>query len=150
MTENTLYMHTLQKSFPEWALRLSFFFLFLYSGIDLIRHPTGWYWAVRPLPWFMQNIINTQIGIDRYLQMQGGLELVFAFVFVAWFLPRFMVKAVSIFVAIEMAIILLLVGIIGDSFRDIGLLGAALALFFLSHSERSEESQVRDPSLRSG
>ena len=98
----------------------------------------------------MQNIINTQIGIDRYLQMQGGLELVFAFIFVAWFLPKLLVRIVAIMVAAEMAVILLLVGVSGDTFRDIGLLGGAIALFFLSHSERSEESQVRDPSLRSG
>ena len=143
-------MNIIQNKIPEWALRLSFGCLFLYSGIDLIRHPTGWYWAVRPLPLFMQNIINTQIGIDRYLQMQGGLELVFAFIFVAWFLPKLLVRIVAIMVAAEMAVILLLVGVSGDTFRDIGLLGGAIALFFLSHSERSEESQVRDPSLRSG
>ena len=142
-------MNILQKNIPEWSLRIGFGCMFLYSGIDLIRHPTGWYWAVRPLPWFIQNIINTQIGIDRYLRMQGGLELIFAFIFFAWFLPKWAVKIVSLLVVIEMVAILLLVGIIGDSFRDIGLLGGAIALF-LSHSERSEESQVRDPSLRSG
>ena len=143
-------MNIIQNKIPEWALRLSFGSLFLYSGIDLIRHPTGWYWAVRPLPWVMQNMINTQIGLDRYLQIQGGLELVFAFVFVAWFLPKLFVQIVAVLVAAEMAVILLLVGVSGDTFRDIGLLGAAVALFFLSHSERSEVSQVRDPSLRSG
>ena len=121
-------MNTFQKNLPEWALRLGFGCMFLYSGIDLIRHPTGWYWAVRPLPWFVQNIINTQIGIDRYLQMQGITELLFAAIFFAWFLPKWVVMLVSILVALEMAGILLLVGIIGDSFRDIGLLGAAIAL----------------------
>ena len=98
----------------------------------------------------MQNIINTQIGIDRYLQMQGWVEVVFALVFFAWFLPKLFVQIVAVLVAAEMAVILLLVGVSGDTFRDIGLLGGAIALFFLSHSERSEESQVRDPSLRSG
>ena len=143
-------MNIIQNKIPEWALRLSFGSLFLYSGIDLIRHPTVWYWAMRPMPWVMQNMINTQIGLDRYLQIQGGLELVFAFVFVAWFLPKLFVQIVAVLVAAEMAVILLLVGVSGDTFRDIGLLGAAIALFFLSNSERSEESQVRDPSLRSG
>lgn len=128
-------MSSLQKKLPEWALRLGFGFLFLYSGLDLLRHPTGWYWAVRPLPWVIQNLINTSIGIDQYLRMQGVVELIFAFVFFAWFLPQWIVKAVSLLVAIEMAAILLLVGVSGDTFRDIGLLGAALALFFMMKTE---------------
>ena len=137
-----MYMNTFQKYIPEWALRLGFGFMFLYSGIDLIRYPTGWYWAVRPLPWVIQNIINTQIGLDRYLQMQGLVELLFAFVFFAWFLPRFLLKTVSMFVAIEMAVILLLVGIIGDSFRDIGLLGGAIALFLMDNFQQNNGSNI--------
>jgi hypothetical protein len=121
-----------QKKFPEWTLRLGLGCMFLYSGLDLLRHPTGWYWAVRPLPMVIQNLINTSIGIDRYLQMQGIAELIFAAVFFAWFLPKWMVKIVSLLVAAEMAAILLLVGLSGDTFRDIGLLGAALALFFIA------------------
>lgn len=124
-------MNTFQKYIPEWALRLGLGFMFLYSGIDLIRHPTGWYWAVRPLPWVIQSFITNQIGIDQYLRAQGMIELLFAFVFLAWFLPRLLVRMVSMLVAIEMAAILLLVGLSGDTFRDIGLLGGAIALMGL-------------------
>ena len=124
-------MNTFQKYIPEWALRLGFGFMFLYSGIDLIRHPTGWYWALRPLPWVIQSFITNQIGIDQYLRAQGMIELLFAFVFLAWFLPRLLVRTVSMLVAIEMAAILLLVGLSGDTFRDIGLLGGAIALMGL-------------------
>ena len=124
-------MNRLQKSFPEWALRFGLATMFLYSGIDLLRHPTGWYWAVRPLPLVMQNFINASVGIDRYLQIQGVSELVFALVFFAWFLPRWCVTIASALVALEMAVILLLVGLSGDTFRDIGLLGAAVALFLM-------------------
>ena len=124
-------MNSFQKYIPEWALRLGFGFMFLYSGVDLIRHPTGWYWAVRPLPWIIQSFITNQIGIDQYLRAQGMIELLFAFIFFAWFLPGLMVKAVSMLVAIEMAAILLLVGLSGDTFRDIGLLGGAIALMGL-------------------
>ena len=120
-----------QQKLPEWALRLGFGFLFLYSGLDLVQHPSGWYWAVRPLPLVIQNIITGSIGIDRYLRMQGSAELIFAAVFFAWFVPRWMVKTVSLLVAAEMAAILLMVGLSGDTFRDIGLLGGALALFFM-------------------
>lgn len=132
-------MRSLQKKLPEWALRLGLGFLFLYSGLDLLRHPTGWYWAVRPLPAAIQSIINNSIGIDQYLRMQGIGELIFAAVFFGWFLPRWIVKIVSLLVALEMAAILLLVGISGDTFRDIGLLGAALALFFLKRSQHGTD-----------
>ncbi len=136
-------MNSLQKKFPEWTLRLGFGFLFLYSGLDLLRHPTGWYWAVRPLPAAIQNLINTSIGIDQYLRMQGIGELIFAVVFFAWFLPRRIVKIVSLLVALEMAAILLLVGVGGDTFRDIGLLGAALALFFIQKSHHGTDITPR-------
>ena len=124
-------MKSSQNKISEWALRLGFGFLFLYSGLDLVRHPTGWYWAVRPLPLVVQNLIDNSIGIDRYLRMQGAVELIFALVFLMWFVPRWIVKIVSLLVALEMAAILLLVGLSGDTFRDIGLLGGALALFFI-------------------
>lgn len=132
-------MNALKRQVPEWVLRLGFGCMFLYSGIDLIRHPTGWYWAVRPLPWAVQSIINNQIGIDQYLRAQGAIELLFALVFFAWFAPRWIVLVVSILVALEMGVILLLVGVIGDTFRDIGLLGGAIALvafLLLGKSER--------------
>lgn len=116
-------------------LRLGLGGMFLYSGFDLLRHPAGWYWAVRPLPWVIQNAINNWIGIDQYLRAQGIVELVFALMFFAWFLPRRMVKTVSLLVSFEMATILLLVGVGGDTFRDIGVLGAATALFFVKSSQ---------------
>ncbi len=136
-------MNTLQKYFPEWALRTGFGLMFLYSGIDLIRHPTGWYWALRPLPEFIKAIITDEIGMNRYLQMQGIIELIFACIFFAWFLPRLMVKTVSMLVAIEMALILLLVGVTGDTFRDIGLLGGAITLFFIMLSKNNNGSNTQ-------
>ena len=99
-------MNSLAKKFPEWALR--------------------------PLPAAIQSMITNSIGIDRYLRMQGIGELIFAAVFLGWFMPRQIVKLISLLVALEMAGILLLVGVGGDTFRDIGLLGGALALFFLT------------------
>ena len=127
-------MNTSHNYISEWALRLSFGCMFLYSGLDLIRHPTGWYWAVRPLPLVIQNIINTSIGIDRYLQIQGAIELLFVFIFFAWFMPKIFIQIVAILVALEMAAILLFVGVSG-AFRDIGLLGGACALYIMTLSK---------------
>ena len=104
--------------------------MFTYSGLDIIMHPTAWYWAVRGLPLFIQNIINT-IGIDIYLQLQGISELLLGIVFLAWFLPRWLIRIAALVAAIEMASILLLVGVDSITFRDFGLVGAGAALFFL-------------------
>lgn len=124
-------MRFLQKINPEWPLRLGLGGMFIYSGYDLFMHPTGWYWAIYPLPQGIQNTIDS-IGIDAYLQFQGILELVLAFLLLAWFLPRWTLTIASFMVILEMAFILLFVGVRADTFRDIGLLGAAIALFFFS------------------
>ncbi len=112
-----------------WSLRLGLAAMFGYSGIDILLHPTAWYWAVRGLPLFVQNIINT-IGIDTYLMLQGASEVFFALVFLLWMWPR-LTRVVALFAAVEMALILLMVGVDSITFRDFGPLGAAIALFFL-------------------
>jgi uncharacterized membrane protein YphA (DoxX/SURF4 family) len=111
-----------------WALRLSLAAVYIYSGLDIVRHPTGWYWAIRALPDSIENIINS-IGVDTFLRIQGSIELVFAAVLLAWFLPRVWVRIISLFITIQMISILLLVGVRADTFRDIGVLGAGLSLF---------------------
>ena len=63
---------------PVWILRLSLGFSYLYSGYDLLVHPTGWYWAVRGLPQFAQAMINNSVGVDIFLQSQGVVELMIA------------------------------------------------------------------------
>ena len=60
-----------------------------------------------------------------------------AAVFLAWFLPRGAIRIASGLAALEIAGILLFTGIDLITFRDIGLLGAALALFFLSAARAS-------------
>ena len=112
-------------------LRLGLGFMYVYSGYDIITHPTAWYWTLRPLPQFLQGIINNQIGINNYLKAQGVGELLLAFLFLAWFLPKRIVRVAASVAAAEMFFILALVGIDAVTFRDIGLLGAALSLFLL-------------------
>ena len=116
-------------TYAVWSLRLGLAAMFGYSGIDILLHPTAWYWAVRGLPLFVQNIINT-IGIDTYLMLQGASEVFFALVFLLWMWPR-LTRVVALFAAVEMVAILLMVGVDSITFRDFGPLGAAIALFFL-------------------
>ena len=121
---------------PEWILRLSLAAMYLYSGLDLMRHPKSWYWAVRPLPQFVQQIIKA-FGIDLFLQIQGLLELTFAAILVLWFLPKAWAMTVSLLTAIEMAVILIFVGLDAVTFRDIGPLGAAFALYVILYKKRT-------------
>ena len=125
----------INKLSPEWILRISLATMYLYSGVDLMRHPKAWYWAVRPLPQFVQGIINA-FGIDLFLQIQGLIELAFAVILVLWFLPKIWAITVSFLTAFEMAVILIFVGIDGVTFRDIGPLGAAFALYVILYKNR--------------
>ncbi|OGZ43900.1 MAG: hypothetical protein A3J55_00510 [Candidatus Ryanbacteria bacterium RIFCSPHIGHO2_02_FULL_45_17b] len=118
-----------RATYAIWSLRLGLAAMFGYSGMDILLHPTAWYWAVRGLPLFVQNIINT-IGIDTYLMLQGASEVFFALVFLLWVWPR-LTRAVALLAGVEMVAILLMVGVDAVTFRDFGPLGAAIALFFL-------------------
>ncbi|MBI2096150.1 MAG: hypothetical protein HYT43_00750 [Candidatus Taylorbacteria bacterium] len=115
------------------VLRASLTILYAYSGADLILHPSGWYWAVGALPDFFGVFVN-DIGIDSYLRGQGVFELLLAMAFAAWFLPGRAVRAAAAISAVQMALILLLVGVRVDTFRDIAILGNALAVFLLAKS----------------
>jgi len=121
-----------RKINPVWILRVSLGIAYLYSGYDLLVHPTGWYWAIRGLPQFIQTIITDSIGLDHFLRTQGVAELIIAFALLAWFLPKWTLKWASFLVAVQMALILVFVGISLDTFRDIVILGAGLALFVIS------------------
>ena len=115
----------------EWPLRLGLGLTYLYSGYSLVAHPTSWYWAVFSMPQGLQDVIG-RIGIDTYLRIQGSVELFLAAVFLLWFLPRFLLRLAAFLATLQMVGILLLVGVRGDTFRDIAILGAATALFLSS------------------
>ena len=82
----------ISKFSPEWALRVGLGAMYVYSGIDIIRHPTSWFWAVRPLLKWLPSSIQASSGISevmtKYLIFQGIGELVLAFLILAWFLPK--------------------------------------------------------------
>ncbi|HEY4479433.1 MAG TPA: hypothetical protein VI981_03715, partial [Candidatus Paceibacterota bacterium] len=80
------------------------------------------------------------VGEEQYLRAQGAVELIFVVVLLAWFIPRKYVFAVASLIFVEMLSILILVGIKGDTFRDIGLVGAALALMVLLKKKSSPQT----------
>ncbi len=125
----------LLKLTPEWSLRVGLGVMYFYSGIDILRHPTAWFWALRPvfrfLPISVQSTLTVPATMTKFLMAQGVAELLFAFILLAWFLPNKCTQWVAGLTVLEMAGILMIIPIDAVTFRDFGLLGAGLALFLL-------------------
>lgn len=122
-------MNFIERIHPELPLRAGLGLMYLYSGWDLIANPRHWYGFVPR--WFSQTVTQL-VSIDNYLRLQGAAEIVIGLLFLVWFLPRPAARFAVAVAAAEMALILLFVGIDPITFRDIGLLGAALAMFVIS------------------
>ena len=142
----------LSKLTPEWALRAGLGVMYLYSGIDIVRHPTAWFWAVRPIfKWFpagMRAIFTQSDFMKSFLISQGIIEIIFALVLLAWFLPKKFAKYVAGLTVLEMAGILLLIPIDAVTFRDLGLLGGALALFLILSGGFKETTNNSQPTTQ--
>jgi len=115
----------------ESILRITLGLMYLYSGIDIIRYPTAWFWAVRALPTQILDIIN-KIGMKEFLIGQGVVELLIAAALLIWFVPKKWVRLAALLSSVEMILILLMVGIDAVTFRDIGLIGSGFAIYQLS------------------
>ena len=124
-------MNFLQKISPEWSLRLGLGLVYLYSGYNLLFYPAGWVWAI---PGWFSKIVSQVLPLESYLRMQGGVEIVMALIFIVWFAPRKLVLAAAAFSSLEFLFILLFAPQFSITFRDIGLLGAAIALFLINLS----------------
>ena len=127
-------MNLFQKINPEQALRLGLGLTYLYSGYNLVIHPTAWHWA---LPYWLRTVIAAFMSLNTYLVLQGIGELLLAFILLGWFLPRRIVFLAAILSTVEFFAILFLALFPFNAtnflttFRDIGLLGAASALLML-------------------
>lgn len=141
-------MKFFEKIRPEWPLRIGLGLTYLYSGIDLMRHPTAWYWAI---PLWLKNAITQVVDLEVYLRIQGAAELILAFIFLAWFLKLGIAKYAALISTVELAAIVLLALIPFSqtnfliTFRDIGVLGASLSLFIIcsrTGREPAKESET--------
>ena len=113
---------------PETFLRLGLGLMFLYSGYSIYREPAAWESYVTELPEWVLVPITHFVTVGQFLFAQGIVEMVFGIILLLWFLPLWLTRAASILITLELASIVLLVGINDTTFRDIGLVGAALAL----------------------
>lgn len=105
--------------------------MYLYSGSDLFYYPQHWYGFIPH--WFSQTVTTT-VSIETYLRIQGAGEFIIGLLFLAWFSGIWGLRVASALAALETALVLLFVGIDPITFRDIGLLGASLALLIITFS----------------
>ena len=124
----------------EWPLRIGCGFVNLYAGFYLVTDPTRYH---RFVPGWLTWVCNSLASVDVYLRIQGIGELMIALTLFAWFAPRWAVRAASLTLAFEMTLILFFIGIDGVTFRNVGLLGAAVSLVLATYSEQPERSVER-------
>lgn len=125
-------MSFFQKISPEWPLRFGLGLMYLYSGYDLFYHPTAWLWAI---PRWFSTALPSIISPELYLRMQGTSEIIVGLLFLAWFLGQWGVRVAAVYAIIELSAILIFIGVNLITFRDIGLLGAALAILLMSYKK---------------
>jgi hypothetical protein len=122
----------------EWPLRIGCGCVNLYAGFFLLTDPARFY---KYVPGWLRQGAEAVASVDVYLRLQGLGELTIALGLLGWFFPRWCVRLASALLTGEMMLILLCVGVDAVTFRNIGLLGAALALW-LSSSQDMEGQAV--------
>jgi hypothetical protein len=105
--------------------------MYLYTGVNLVLRPDAWEGFVPE--WLYQGLGSSE-QVFLFLRFQGIMELALAFLFLAWFLEKKVLRFAGTLCAVEMALILIVIGIDNVTFRDIGLLGAGLALAVIKES----------------
>ena len=136
-----MYSYYLNKIKPEWPLRLGLGLTYLYSAYDIFYNPA--LWKTYLPPWFARFLLPI-IPLELYLRLQALGEFAIALLFIAWFSGRRGLQIASILATMEIAAILIFVGVDRILFRDIGVLGAAVALVIISfqiNGTTSYESQ---------
>ncbi len=106
-------------------LRLGLAFVFLWFGIDKFIHPN--YWVNAWLPsWFEGILKSLNIESIKFVYLNGIFELVVGL----GFLFNIFVKVFAFLTVIFLLLIILSFGLSEVIVRDVGLIGAALALLF--------------------
>src|SRR5437867_1468618 len=108
----------------EWPLRLGCGCVNLYSGSFLLTDPTRYYQYV---PNWLSQVANAVASVDAYLRLQGIGEIMIALCLFGWFFPRWCVRMASTLLTVEMTLILIFIGVDAVTFRNMGILGAALS-----------------------
>ena len=116
----------------EWPLRLGCGFVNLYSGFFLLTDPIRYY---KYVPDWLSHVANAVTSLDAYLRLQGIGEMMIAICLLGWFFPRWCVRVAAMLFTVQMTVILIFAGVDAVTFRNIGLVGAALALLISLYEE---------------
>jgi hypothetical protein len=109
----------------HWMLRLGLGAVFLWIGIDILRHPDMWLGYVPPgLPGGLSR--------ETTLKFNGVLDIALGLLLFGGKLPRL----TALVAALHLIAILVTQGINAVIIRDVGLLGVALALLTWPHHRR--------------
>jgi len=113
-------------------LRLGLAFVFLWFGVDKFIHPD--YWINAWLPLWLQGIL-TRFGIGNlnFIYANGIFEVVIGLGFVF----NIFVKLLALLTVLFLLFVLISFGLNEVTIRDVGLIGAALALLFWNGRKRS-------------
>ena len=106
-------------------LRLGLAFVFMWFGIDKFIHPDYWINAWVPL-WFQETLGRFGIGNLNFIYANGIFEVVIGLGLIF----NIFVKLFAIQIALFLLFVIFSFGLNEVTVRDIGLIGAALALLF--------------------
>src|SRR2546428_10409044 len=116
----------------ELPLRLGCGCVNLYAGFFLLTDPARYY---RYVPNWLSHVANAVASVDTYLRLQGIGEIIIALCLLGWFFPRWCVRVASTLLTVEMTLILVCTGVDAVTFRNMGLVGAALALLLSAYQD---------------
>ena len=104
----------------SWLLRIGLVIVFLYASISALMHPLNW-------EGFVPNFLAKEIAADTVIKVISVYELVL----VIWLLSGKYIKYCGLLCALTFAgIILFNISQLITTFRDIGLMFMAAALYF--------------------
>ena len=106
----------------------------LYAGFFLLTDPARFYPHV---PGWLSRVANAVASVDVYLRLQGIGEVMIAIGLLGWFFPRWCVRVAATLLTVQMTLILIFSGVDAVTFRNIGLVGAALALLISLYEEKT-------------
>ncbi len=119
-------------------MRLGLGLMYLYSGYGLFSDPASW---LGFLPTWLADTVGAVISLEMYLRIQGVAEFIVGLLFLAWFGGLWGIRLASLYASLSLLFIIVFVGIDLITFRDIGLLGGALALAIMVWRPQKEIQQ---------
>lgn len=111
---------------PQVPLQIGLSFTYIYSGLGLIREPSDWFHFI---PAWLFDLLGS--NLERFLQVQGLGELLLGTLLLLSYSKPRLLYILSVLGALHVFGIILVSGVDLITFRDLGLLGAWVALALL-------------------